>query len=184
MQDDSGVKNGKKEVKEYDWKASVKTKQFHSPQAWKGRTIFKILPGGIENRTSVKVRSTASGPKIRGKPDDELIKAKKGEPEKSSGSSPLGEVPATRKSKKGPISKPAGGVPVRAVPQDGDEEEDPFKDLGLLPAEHQEAAQECRNLEWRMRQNMNLQILGTLDRLQKLLIFRMRPSQCLPEVKR
>ena len=127
-------KNGKKEVKEDDWKASVKTKQFHLPQAWKGRTIFKILPGGIENRTSVKVRSTASGPKRREKPNDELIKAKKGEPEKSSGSSPLGEVPATRKSKKGPISKPAGGVPVRAVPQDGDdEEEDPFKDLGLLP---------------------------------------------------
>ena len=127
-------KNGKKEVKEDDWKASVKTKQFHSPQAWKGKTIFKILPGGIENRTSVKVRSTASGPKRRGKPDDELIKAKKGEPVKASGSSPLGEVPVRRKSKKGPISKPAGGVPFRAVPQDGDEE-DPFKDLGLLPAE-------------------------------------------------
>ena len=128
-------KHGKKEVKEDDWKASVKTKQFHSPQAWKGKTIFKILPGGIENRTSVKVRSTASGPKRRGKPDDELIKAKKGEPVKASGSSPLGEVPVTRKSKKGPISKPAGGVPVRAIPQDGADEEDPFKDLGLLPAE-------------------------------------------------
>ena len=128
-------KNGKKEVKEDDWKASVKTKQFHSPQAWKGKTIFKILPGGIENRTSVKVRPTASGPKRRGKPDDELIKAKKGEPVKASGSSPLGEVPVTRKSKKGPISKPAGGVPVRAIPQDGADEEDPFKDLGLLPAE-------------------------------------------------
>ena len=128
-------KNGKKEVKEDDWKASVKAKQFHSPPAWKGKTIFKILPGGIENRTSVKVRSTASGPKRRGKPDDELIKAKKGEPEKSSGSSPLGEVPTTRKSNKGPISKPAQGVPFRAVPQDGDDEEDPFKDLNLLPAE-------------------------------------------------
>ena len=128
-------KNGKKEVKEDDWKASIKTKQFHSPQAWKGKTIFKILPGGIENRTSVKVRSAASGPKRRGKPDDELIKAKKGESEKSSGSSPLGEVSATRKSKKGPISKPAGGVPFRTVPQDGDDEEDPFKNLGLLPAE-------------------------------------------------
>ena len=121
-------KNGKKEVKEDDWKASVKTKQFHSPQAWKGKTIFKI-------RTSVKVQSAASGPKRRGKPDDELIKAKKGEPVKASGSSPLGEVPVRRKSKKGPISKPAGGVPFRAVPQDGDDEEDPFKDLGLLPAE-------------------------------------------------
>ena len=33
-------KNGKKEVKEDDWKASVKTKQFHSPQAWKGKTTF------------------------------------------------------------------------------------------------------------------------------------------------
>ena len=83
----------------------------------------------------MKVRSTASGPKRRGKPDDELIKARQGEPEKSSGSSPLGEAPTTRKSKKGPISKPAGGVAVRAVPQDGDDEEDPFKDLDLLPAE-------------------------------------------------
>ena len=32
------------------------------------------------------------------------------------------------------MNEPAGGVPVRAVPQDGDDE-DPFKDLGLLPAE-------------------------------------------------
>ena len=47
----------------------------------------------------------------------------------------MGEAPATRKSEKGPIFKPAGGVPDRAVPQDGDYEEDPFKDLGLLPAE-------------------------------------------------
>ena len=128
-------KNGKKEIKEDDWKASLKTKQFHSPQAWQGKTIFKILPGGIENRASMKVRSTASGPKRRGKPDDELIKAKKGEPVKASGSSPLGEVSVRRKSKKGPISKPAGGVPFRTVPQDGDDEEDPFKDLGLLLAE-------------------------------------------------
>ena len=127
-------KDGKKEVREDDGKASVKTKQFHSPKAWRGRTIFKILPGGIENRTSVKVRSTASGPKRRGKPDDELIKAPKKEPSKSSGGSPLGEVPTRRKSKKGPISKPVISDPVRAVPQDGDHEEDPFKDLGLLPA--------------------------------------------------
>ena len=128
-------KNGKKEVKEDDWKVGLKAKQFHSPEAWRGRTIFKILPGGIENRTSVKVRSTASGPKRRGKPDDELIKANKGASEKSIGSSPFGEVPTRKKSKKGLTSKPVGGVPVRAVPQDGDEEEDPFKDLGLLPAE-------------------------------------------------
>ena len=37
--------HGKKEVKEGDWKASVTTKQFHSPKAWRGRAIFKILPG-------------------------------------------------------------------------------------------------------------------------------------------
>ena len=128
-------KNGKKEVKEDDWKVGLKAKQFHSPEAWRGRTIFKILPGGIENRTSVKVRSTASGPKRRGKPDDEPIRANKGASEKSIGSSPFGEVPTRKKSKKGLTSKPVGGVPVRAVPQDGDEEEDPFKDLGLLPAE-------------------------------------------------
>ena len=177
-------KNGKKEVKEDDWKASVKAKQFHSPQAWRGKTIFKILGGGIENRTSVKVRSTASGPKRRGRPDDELIKARKGEPEKSSGSSPLGKVPTTRKSKKGPISKPAGCV--RAVPQDGDDEEDPFKDLDLLPAEGpppRSGPIAPEPVEWRMQQNMNRQILGTLDRLQKLLIPRMRLNLCLPEVK-
>ena len=179
-------KNGKKEVKEDDWKASVKTKQFHSPQAWRGKTIFKILPGGIENRTSVKVRSTASGPKRRGKPDDELIRARKGEPEKSSGSFPLGEVPTTRKSKKGPISKPAGGVPVRAVPQDGDDEEDPFKDLDLLPAEVPPPRSGPRAPEPGMEDavNMNLQSLEILDQLQKLLIPRMRLSLCLPEVKR
>ena len=76
-------KNGKKEVKEDDWKGRFESKNsFHSPEAWRGRTIFKILPGGIENRTSVKVRSTASGPKRRGRPDDELIKANKGASEK------------------------------------------------------------------------------------------------------
>ena len=49
--------------------------------------------------------------------------------------SPLGEVPTRRKSKKGPISKPVRSDTVRAAPQDGDDEEDPFKDLGLLPAD-------------------------------------------------
>ena len=175
-------KDGKKEVKEDDWKASVKSKQFHSPKAWRGRTIFKILPSGIENRTSVKVRSTASGPKRRGKPDDELIKAPKGEPAKSSGSSPLREVPTRRKSKKGPISKPVISDPVRAVPQDGDDEEDPFKDLDLLPAEGPPSG--SRNLEWRMQPNMNHQITENLDKLQKLLLLRMSLSQFLPEVKR
>ena len=32
-------------------------------------------------------------------------------------------------------SKPAGGDPSRAVPRDGEDEEDPFKDLGLEPAD-------------------------------------------------
>ena len=58
-------------------------------QAWKCRAILKIVPGGVENRTSVKVRSTASGWKRRGKADDEIIQASKGEPAKASGSSPL-----------------------------------------------------------------------------------------------
>ena len=44
----------------------------------------------------MKVRSTASGLKRRGKPDDEIIKASKGKPEKSTGSSTLGEVPKRR----------------------------------------------------------------------------------------
>ena len=64
------------------------------------------------------------------------MKARKGEREKSSGSSPVGEVPTRRKSKKGPVSKPAGGVPIRTVSQDGDdEEEDLFEKLGPLPDE-------------------------------------------------
>ena len=165
-------KNGKKEVKEDDWKASVKTKQFHSPQAWKGKTIFKILPGGVENRTSVKVRSTASGPKRRGKPDDELIKAKKGEPVKASGSSPLGEVPVTRKSKKGLRMEPMKKIHSKIWV------------FCLQKMLHQEAALKCRNLEWRMQQIMNPQILVILDQFQKLLIHRMCLSLCLPEVKR
>ena len=46
--------------------------------------LSRFFQGGIENRTSVKVRSTATGPKRRGKPDDGLIRAPKGEPAKSS----------------------------------------------------------------------------------------------------
>ena len=83
-------KNGKKEVKEDDWKASVKAKQFHSPQAWRGKTIFKILPGGIENRTLVKVRL------VQREEESQMMNLSRRErenPGKSSGNSPLGEVP-------------------------------------------------------------------------------------------
>ena len=40
--------DGKEEVTEDDWKASLTSRHFPSPKAWKGRTIFKVFPGGIE----------------------------------------------------------------------------------------------------------------------------------------
>ena len=52
--------SGRKLTKEDQWKTTVGKKQSVTKGAWKGRTIFKILPGGLENRTSVKVRSTSS----------------------------------------------------------------------------------------------------------------------------
>ena len=178
-------KNGKKEVKEDDWKASVKTKQFHSPQAWKGKTIFKILPGGIENRTSVKVRSTASGPKRRGKPDDELIKAKKGEPVKASGSSPLGDAQREGNPRKvlSPSLQKASLLGRYLRMETMKKIRSKIWAFCLQKMFHQEAALQCRNLEWKMQQNMNPQILAILDLLQNLLILRMRLSLCLPEMK-
>ena len=139
-------KNGKKEVKEDDWKASVKTKQFHSPQAWRGKTIFKILPGGIENRTSVKVRSTASGPKRRGKPDDDppprsgprvpepgMEDAAEYEPSDLGGSGPAPEAPHPSDA---PQSVPPGGEALEprriSLPLPGPRS---FKGLSCLPTD-------------------------------------------------
>ncbi len=180
-------KDGKKGVKAGDWKASVKTKQFHSPQSWKGRTVVKILPGGIENRTSVKVRSTASGPKRRGKLDDDIIKPPMAEPAKSSGSSHLRQVPTTRKSKKGPASKGKGkGLPVRPEPVLKKKKKTIHSRIWVFNrlSINQEATILGRYLNLMMiGMSTSLQILEVPRKLQSLLQFLMRLSQCLPEVK-
>ena len=89
----------------------------------------------------MKEYSIASDPKRRGKSDDEFIKAPKGESAKSRGSSllrevpMLGEVSMRRKSKKDPISSPRRSNHIRTISQDGDDEEDLFKNLEFLPVD-------------------------------------------------
>ena len=90
---------GKSVVKEDDWR-SGELPTAKSTGSWKGRTIFRILAGGIESRTSVpaKVCHPARGKK--GSPEDLICK---GMPEDSSkrtgaaGSSPQGEAPVRRR---------------------------------------------------------------------------------------
>ena len=48
--------NGKSLVKEDDW-SSGELPTTKTTQSWKGRTIFRILAGGIESRTSVPAKS-------------------------------------------------------------------------------------------------------------------------------
>ena len=43
----------KKVTQEDNWRSSERPTA-PSTESWKGRTIFKILPGGIESRTSVR----------------------------------------------------------------------------------------------------------------------------------
>ena len=95
----------KKETKNDNWKDDIGKSPPRTAEFWKGKTIFKILPGGVENRTSVPTKSAASGRKSRGSPDD-IMSSKK---EKPAGSSPLREEPA-------PVEKP-GGFPPRKVPE-------------------------------------------------------------------
>ena len=149
--------NGRKLTKEDQWKTTVGKKQPVTKGAWKGRTIFKILPGGLENRTSVKVRSASAGPRRRGKPDEVMTPpAPRGEPSKGSGRGSLEPVP--RMDKK-PIASPGGSTgsgicrPVpeererveRPAPPEGEEDEDDiFRGIERLfePSEHEEAAEE------------------------------------------
>ncbi|CAE7449626.1 RE1 [Symbiodinium natans] len=51
-------KDGMKETQNDEWKDKPPVK---FPKPWLGRTVFKILPGGIENRTSVKVSTRGKG---------------------------------------------------------------------------------------------------------------------------
>ena len=149
--------NGRKLTKEDQWKTTVGKKQPVTKGAWKARTIFKILPGGLENRTSVKVRSASAGPRRRGKPDEVMAPpAPRGEPSKGSGRGSLEPVPRVDKK---PIESPGGSTgsgiyrPVpeeperveRPAPPEGEEDEDDiFRGIERLfePYEHEEAAEE------------------------------------------
>ena len=71
---------GKTDVKEDDWR-SGELPASKSTESWKGRTIFRVLAGGIESKTSVpaKTRDPARGK--TGSPEDLISR---GKPEDSS----------------------------------------------------------------------------------------------------
>ena len=129
-------KDGMKETQNDEWKDKPPVK---FPKPWLGRTVFKILPGGIENRTSVKVSTRGKGPGRRGKPDDEVVKAparkkitgKKPDsglmphPSRKEGS-PLGEGSLRKEGSSSPEEAPLPFSPGELF---GDEDEDPFPEL-------------------------------------------------------
>ena len=94
---------GKNVTHEDDWRSSEPpTSKVTEP--WKGRTVFQILPGGIENRTSVPAKTRDPTRRKVGSPEEELSKGRTG----ASGSSPPGEVPARRRVRTGTRSSWTG----------------------------------------------------------------------------
>ena len=85
-------------VKEDDW-SSGELPAAKATESWKGRTIFRILAGGIESRTSVPAKSRDPARGKKGSPGDIISK---GKPEDSSkdagatGSSPPEKAPVKR----------------------------------------------------------------------------------------
>ena len=121
---------GKTDVKEDDWR-SGELPASKSTESWKGRTIFRILAGGIESKTSVpaKTRDPARGKK--GSPEDLISK---GKPEDSSrrtgaaGSSPHGEAPVRRRVRvKGSV--PQGTEPKVSAPPLAPEDDPDLQDI-------------------------------------------------------
>ena len=121
--------------------------------AWKGRTIFRILAGGIESRTSVPAKSKDPARGKKGSPDDIISK---GKPEDSSketgaaGSSLPGKAPVRRRVRtKG--STPLGVVPKLAAPPAAPEDDPDLQDIDpSLPGDAEEfprGAPEVSSLE-------------------------------------
>ena len=80
---------GKSVVKEDDW-SSGELPTAKATESWKGRTIFRILAGGIESRTSVPAKSSDPARGKKGSPNDIISK---GKPEDSSkGTAPPGNA--------------------------------------------------------------------------------------------
>ena len=90
---------GKSVTHEDDWRSSEPPAS-KVTEPWKGRTVFQILPGGIENRTSVPAKTRDPTRRKVGSPEEELSKGKPGDSSArtgASGSSPPGEVPVRRR---------------------------------------------------------------------------------------
>ena len=104
-------------TQEDDWR-STERPTAKTPDYWRGKTVFRILPGGLESRTSVPAKSRFPGRSKTGSPDD-IVNT--GKPEDSSrksgttGSFPSGKEPVRRRVRiKG--SGSLGPVPKKAAP--------------------------------------------------------------------
>ena len=105
-------------TQEDDWR-STERHTTRTPDHWRGKTVlFRILPGGLESRTSVPAKSRFPSRSKTGSPDD-IVNT--GKPEDSSkkpgtaGGFPLGKEPVRRRVRiKG--SGPLGPVPKKAAP--------------------------------------------------------------------
>ena len=131
---------GKTDVKEDDWR-SGELPASKSTESWKGRTIFRILAGGIESRTSVpaKTRDPARGKK--GSPEDLISKGKPADSSRrtgAAGSSPHGEAPVSRRVRaKGSV--PQGTEPKVSAPPLAPEDDPDFQDIDpSLPGDTEE----------------------------------------------
>ena len=67
-------------TQEDDWR-STERPTAKTPDYWRGKTVFRILPGGLESRTSVPAKSRFPGRSKTGSPDDTV---NTGKPEDSS----------------------------------------------------------------------------------------------------
>ena len=87
-------------TQEDDWR-STERGSTKTPEYWRGRTVFRILPGGLETRTSVPAKSRDPARGKAGSPEDIVSK---GKPEDSSqdreitGGFPFGKEPVRRSS--------------------------------------------------------------------------------------
>ena len=103
-------------VKEDDW-SSGELPAAKATESWKGRTIFRILAGGIESRTSVPAKSRDPARGKKGSPGDIISKAnlKTAQKAGATGSSLPGKAPVKRGERtKGSV--PPAGPEVAAPP--------------------------------------------------------------------
>ena len=113
-----------------DWKTSEGPSS-KVTKPWKGRTVFKILPGGLESRTAVPVKSFNPNRGKVGSPEDTMVK---GRPEDSAkepgaaGSFPQGKAPVARRMRS-KRSEPLGSVPKRNVSPAAPEDDTDLRDL-------------------------------------------------------